>query len=245
MPTPPPVSAGIGPDEAPGVLRYATMEAARRGATLRLVHAYTVPPATVGAMYGYDFPASFREAGQQLLDRSAAIVSHLEPDVRVEQVLVRGTPARTMEDESRLAQLVVVGGDTDKPLLMRLYEGRTASHLARNAHCPAVIVPADWSATPVGGDVLVLVDHHQPPDEATIDFAAAHARRLRCEVIVVDIGPRARQVVHDAAATDESGLVVVGRDSHPGRSHLAHLLDAPTSCPIAVVPPSAPSVRRT
>lgn len=245
--SPRPVVVGVGVDDASAALvDYAAEEAARRGTYLRLVHAYAVPPSTIGGLYGYDFPVTFRQAGEDLLAAAASWARASHPDVTVRRVLERGTAPSLLEKESWTAQLLVVGQDLDKALMMRMFEGRAANYLARHSHCPLVVVPTRWQGRERPEDVVAVLDRRRP-DRSADDFAvaAAHARGCAVRRVHVDLSPGRGHAEAAAEAVrsvrDDATLIVVaqtGRDADAGTTQLvAHTLVSESTCPVAVVPP--------
>lgn len=246
-----PVAMGVGfDDNQDAVLDYAADEAARCGTYLRLVHAYSVPPNTIGGLYGYDIPGTYRSQGEDLLARASDRVASTNPQLPVRTVLVRGAAAGLLEKESRTAQVLVVGQDLDKPLLLRMYEGRSANHLARHSHCPVVVVPSAWQEPTGETCVIALLDRDQP-DRSALDFAVAKARQRSCQVTIVhadlhfghDANRQAADTILDAGA--DASLVVIGQ-TPPHRAgvvgnSLGHVMVSHATCPVAVVPAAQPS----
>lgn len=239
-----PVVVGIGADDDHrGVVDVAADEAVRLRTYLRLVHAYSVPPSTIGGLYGYDFPASFEQAGEALLDRAAAGALASHPGLDVRRVLERGTAPALLEEQSRSAQLVVVGQDLEKPLLARMHEGRAATHLARHSHCPVLVVPSTWTRERPPGDVVAVLDTEHP-DHAAHDYAAGVARdrglRLRIESIDLRAGHDSARTVVEAvrAARDEAELIVIGQGPAAGwsglRGSLGHTVVPEATCPVVI-----------
>ena len=152
-----PVAVGV-TDHELSILEYAAAEADRVGSALKLVHAYTVPPSSFGPMYGYDIPAAFRLDGQDILRQAKSYLRTGGAESHVKCVLTRGMPPSVLELESKTARLMVVGQDPIKPWYFRLYEGRSAHHLADYSHCPVVIVPRDWHDTEGRNQIVAFVD---------------------------------------------------------------------------------------
>lgn len=152
-----PVAVGV-TDHETAILEYAAVEAGRADCRLRLVHAYAVPPSAMGTSYGYDIPAEFRRDGEQVLREAEALVADTIDKKHVNCVLSQGVPPTVLERESRSARLMVIGQDPPKPWYFRLYEGRSAHHLAEYSHCPVVIVPRTWVEVPRRDQVVAFVD---------------------------------------------------------------------------------------
>ncbi len=138
-------------DGAKAALRFALEEARLHGATLRAVHAWQ--PAYLGAP-GIDGPFSYagdelealRRAAETALDTALQEVAADTGGVTVERRLVEGAPAAVLVEESRDADLLVVGsrglGGFAKLLL-----GSVSQQCAHHAECPVVIVRAKPETT--------------------------------------------------------------------------------------------------
>jgi nucleotide-binding universal stress UspA family protein len=137
----------VGVDQSEGAkaaLRFALEEAKLRQAKLRAVHAWqygTIGAAGVESLYpvvGADL-SEVRDAAEQAL---AATVCESLPEtdsVEVEQRLVEGRPAGVLVNESRDADLLVVGsrGHGGFTGLLLCSVSQQVSH---HAECPVVIV---------------------------------------------------------------------------------------------------------
>lgn len=180
-----PVAVGV-TDHEVAVLEYAAAEADRAGCQLRLVHAYSVPPTAMDVAYGYDIPAAFRLEGEQLLREAKSYVGTGMDRRHIKCVLSQGIAPDVLQRESKTARVMVVGQDPPKPWYFRLYEGRSAHHLAEYSHCPVVIVPRNWAETPELNQVVVFVDG---PDTARpiLEFALMAASDRGASLKVVHI----------------------------------------------------------
>jgi nucleotide-binding universal stress UspA family protein len=133
-------------DGAKAALQFALEEAKLRGARLRAVHAWQY--ASIGApaievsgqpLFGVEFADLQRgiEASFEAMLRAAIP----DPgDVDVEHRVVEGTAAAALVEESRGADLLVVGSrglGGFRGLLL----GSVGQQLAHHAACPVVIVP--------------------------------------------------------------------------------------------------------
>ena len=151
-----PVVAGVdGSDSALQAVRWAAREAARRHAPLRLVHVchfapvrhprkVTPPP---------DCQAAILEEGRHWLAEAAEAATRVVPDLSVVTDLREGHAADTLIDESRSAQLVVVGS-RGLGGFTALLTGSVAVALSAHGHCPVVVVRAS------GVDDVPLVAVH-------------------------------------------------------------------------------------
>ncbi|MFF5228586.1 universal stress protein [Dactylosporangium sp. NPDC000521] len=118
-----PVVAGVdGSMASLGAVRWAADEAARHGRTLRIVHALT-----------WEGHAD----GQGIVLDAAADARAWQPGISVETVTVGGRPGRVLQEQSRYASLVAIGGRTHDGGLM---DSSVGASLAAYAHCPVLVV---------------------------------------------------------------------------------------------------------
>lgn len=139
----------VGVDHSEGAkaaLRFALAEAKLRRASLRAVHAWQ--PGYVAASF---IPGSYPELGGELDDLRGAAEAALEATlhevvpatgaVEIERRVVEGAAAAVLVDESRDAEMLVVGsrglGGFSGLLL-----GSVSQQCAHHAACPVVIVRA-------------------------------------------------------------------------------------------------------
>ena len=94
-----------GSEEAEGAFRFAAVEAALRGAKLRVVCAWHVPSGALSAGWtpSVDMTSGFEAGARDVLAQAVAEAASLEPDVVCEERLVEGE-ARTCCCGSRKAQ---------------------------------------------------------------------------------------------------------------------------------------------
>ena len=137
----------VGVDESEGAkaaLMFAHEEARLRGATLRAVHAWQYGYIGYGGFEGAapiagEDISELRDADAAALD---AIVSEALPspgDVKVEQRVVEGPAGAVLIDESRGADLLVVGSRGHGGFA-QLLVGSVSQQCAQHAACPVVIV---------------------------------------------------------------------------------------------------------
>ena len=131
-----------GSENAIQALHFAIEEARIRGARLRAVTAWHVPPAVYGAGWA---PAStdldeFRKLAEASLRESVAEAGATEAGIEVTPVVREGHPVDVLIAESEGADLLVVGtrglGGFKKLVL-----GSVSGQVAHHAPCPVVIVP--------------------------------------------------------------------------------------------------------
>jgi nucleotide-binding universal stress UspA family protein len=142
----------VGVDHSPGAkaaLAFAAEEARLRGATLRAVHAW---------QYGYvgytGLEGAVPVAGGDINELHAAAQTALDAsvretlpasDVEIDQRVVQGAPAAVLVNESRDADLLVVGSRGHGGFAQLLL-GSVSQQCAHHAECPVVIVHAKRKA---------------------------------------------------------------------------------------------------
>ena len=131
-------------DGAKAALRFAFEEARLRHATLRVVHAYQFGYIGATGLEGA-LPAlggeleDFRQAAAAALDETLREVGAETDGVAIERRVDQGTAAGVLVEESRGADLLVVGsrGHGGFPGLLL---GAVSQQCAQHAFCPVVIV---------------------------------------------------------------------------------------------------------
>jgi len=131
--------------DANAALVFAEDEARLRGATLRVVHAW---------QYGYigytGFEGGMPAIGGDIKKMQAAAEAALQAnvsqatgksDVKIEQRVVQGAPAAVLVEESRDADLLVVGSRGHGGFTQLLL-GSVSQQCAHFSECPVVIVRA-------------------------------------------------------------------------------------------------------
>jgi nucleotide-binding universal stress UspA family protein len=137
----------VGVDHSPGAkaaLRFALEEARLRQATLRVVHAWQF--GYIGAT-GFEgaLPAvggeleDFRRGAEAALDETLRDVGADTDGVAIERRVDQGTAAAVLVEESRGADLLVVGSRGHGGFAQLLL-GSVSQQCAHHAFCPVVIV---------------------------------------------------------------------------------------------------------
>jgi nucleotide-binding universal stress UspA family protein len=146
-----------GSPESKNALRWAVEEARLRGASVRAIHVYDEPvlrweayAAPEGAMLTSEQVAeleeSLRSRAAESQGRAEALVEHAVAelddieDVHVDVVALRGRPASTLIEESKDADLLVVGSRGHGGF-KELVLGSVSHQCAQHAVCPVVILP--------------------------------------------------------------------------------------------------------
>jgi nucleotide-binding universal stress UspA family protein len=127
-------------------LEWALKEAALQHAQLTVLTVHSVPasPWTGNPVVGErdaDDQEMMLKAAEELTHKAASKLGEARPD----SVMIRaisGYPARELVDESRDADLVVVGS-RGAGGFAKLMMGSISSQVVEHAHCPVVVVPSD------------------------------------------------------------------------------------------------------
>jgi nucleotide-binding universal stress UspA family protein len=174
-----PVVVGVdGSDSALGAVRWAAVEAGRRGAPLRLVTAF---PWTRDAVVGHPglgdrYRDELMARAERNVAAARAVAEQAAPTLRTSTATVVGFPIGVLGTEAREAQLLVLG-TRGLGGLTGLLVGSVAVGLAAQAACPVVVVRGEDRGPDSTQPVVVGVDG-SPNSEAALAFAfdAAAAR---------------------------------------------------------------------
>jgi nucleotide-binding universal stress UspA family protein len=146
-----------GSPESKNALRWAGEEARLRGASVRAIHVYDDPilrweayGPPEGAMFTSEQFAELEEGlrsraaevqgqAEALVERAVAELGAID-DVKVDTVALRGRPASTLIEESKDADLLVVGSRGHGGF-KELVLGSVSHQCAQHAVCPIVILP--------------------------------------------------------------------------------------------------------
>ena len=182
----PVIVVGIdGSDGAATAARWAADEAARRHATVRLVHAYELPPNAGYPDYRTptnDLHAEVRQQSEQLLDRVAAELTARHPDLTVETRIVYERPVVALSRTSEDAQLTVVGTD-EATRISGVLLGSVALGAASSNPAPVAVIHAGQPDRTTG-PVVVGVDG-SPVSDAAVEFAFEEAAIRDTDLIAV------------------------------------------------------------
>ena len=137
----------VGVDHSAGsksALRFALEEARLRSATLRVVHAWQFEYAGATGFQGL-FPGpvvefeDLRQGAEAALEETLKEVAVDADGVTIERRVEQGPPAAVLVDESRTADLLVVGSRGHGGFAQLLL-GSVSQQCALHAFCPVVIV---------------------------------------------------------------------------------------------------------
>lgn len=214
----------VGVDGSPPSLvaaEHAARAAVQRSRPLHLVHGYLHPSGYGIPINPYEFgvPAPNDEA-QSMLERAAAELADRWPGLTIQVRQVAGGPGATLIEESRRAELVVVGSRGHGGFAGLLL-GAVGSQVTAHAHSPVLVVRPTDRPIEVGGPVLVAVDGSESA-EVAVGQSADEATRQQAELVLVH--------VHTPGATDATEVldtaVASVRGSHPGLTVTARQLRA-------------------
>jgi nucleotide-binding universal stress UspA family protein len=135
-----PVVVGVdGSPTSRAALHFAFQAAALRNTSLTAVHAWSdLPVTTVWELTTDSHLIQQQESAA--LSQWVAEAQALHPGVRVEQVVVRDSPADVLLGHARRAQLVVVGS-RGRGGFRGLLLGSTGQALIHHATCPVAVIP--------------------------------------------------------------------------------------------------------
>jgi len=209
-PDKPPVVVGVnGTAAGLAAVRLGAREAVARGRPLRVLHAFSWPgPAYDGRDY-----ASARHEASAIVEEAVATAKRSTPRVRARGEVIDGAPVRVLLQQSRTADLLILGDD-DLASVPRLPVESVLMQLVSRARCPVVVARG---LRPPAGPLLVAVDGSEAAHHALL-HAAGEARRrgLLLEVahVVAEPGAAAeaegRRLLESAVA-EVPGLAATAR----------------------------------
>jgi nucleotide-binding universal stress UspA family protein len=177
----------VGYDGSPAsltALHWATAEAVRLHARLRVVEVFELvialrpTPGTVVPL------AAVRTARERGLAALADGLRAQQPDLDVETVLIEGTPAETLIEESAQARMVILGS-RGLGGWSGLLVGSVAVQVSAHAQCPVLMVPPDTRPRALEQPTVVVGVDGSKLSAKAIDFAFDQAEALGARVIAV------------------------------------------------------------
>jgi nucleotide-binding universal stress UspA family protein len=136
------VVVGIdGSEHGEVALQFAAEEAALRGARLRIVCAWDLPPnapMSVGLVPG--LIQSFGDEAGTIVQAAVDRVGELQPAVSCEPRVIEGHPGSVLLEEARGAILLVVGS-RGRGELAGMLLGSVSHQVLHHAPCPVTVVP--------------------------------------------------------------------------------------------------------
>ncbi|MDG4809289.1 universal stress protein [Micromonospora sp. WMMD1120] len=218
----------VGVDGSPSSLvaaEHAARAAHLRSRPLLLVHGYLHPFGYGVPLNPYDLgvPAPSAEA-QKMLERTAAELTDRWPDLTVDVRQVTGGPGATLIEESRRAELVVVGS-RGLGGFTGLLLGSVGAQVAAHARCPVLVVRPDEQPIPVDAPVLVGVDGSESAALA-VGYGADEAALRDVPLVLTHVGPPEQdrsvpEEIEEAQAAYRADAVRLLADAS-GRARAAH-----------------------
>jgi nucleotide-binding universal stress UspA family protein len=213
-----------GSECALAAVRWATREAARRGAPLRILHAapYLGRQREAGAE-----PPELPRA-RQITATAYTVARHTDHDVRVSTEVVPANPTTALLRGAAAGQLVVLGS-TATGAADELVLAPVGLRVAARSPQPVVVVPRERGGTPAGRPVVAVLGIGDPDDDAAVaEFAAAAARRSGAGLMLLQGRARRSGGADEAAWAERLPDVPVELRELPA-SGARHILA--TACP--------------
>lgn len=190
VPSPKPVVVGVdGSASALEAARWAAAEAVRRGTRLEViccdVLAAAYPPDPAAVPMPQTYIDALEQQARVRLDRARDEARAAAPELEVGAWMRAGTAAPVLIEESRRAQLVVVGS-RGLGGFSGLLVGSVAVALCAHGHCPVAVVREPSADVGPDAPVVVGVDSAAAADhELTLSAAFVAAMRRRCPLVAV------------------------------------------------------------
>jgi len=188
-------------------VRLGAREAVARGRELRVLHAFSWPGTTQNGPPPDEYASARREASRVVAE-AVDTARRSTPRVRVSGLIVDGLPSRVLVQQSRTAEMIILGDD-DMATLPAVPIDSVLLQTVSRAWCPVVV---SRGLQPPIGPVLAAVDG-SPASLLALQLAAAEARRRGVTVEVVHVveaaGAAAEAAGHeilDAAVAAIPGL---------------------------------------
>ena len=178
-----PIVVGVdGSEQSDRAVRYAVIEARRRGCGITLVHAIheTAPMAAMLPLYSIE---AFTEVGRRLVEDAEKLAQDLDPDVDVGTSVKAGSRVGVLVDAGEKASMIVLG-HRSRSFTGRVLASSTTTGTAARAHCPVISVPDAWTMGEERGRIVVGVDESDASHDA-LDLAFREARLRDARLIVL------------------------------------------------------------
>ena len=211
-----PAPVVVGYDGSPasqGALQWATTEADRLQAPLRIVEVFEVVVYTRPSPGKVVPLAGLRTARERGLNALADGIRLQHPDLTVQTLLIEGGPAEALVDETEHARLLVLGsrglgGWTG------LMVGSVAAQVTTHAHSPVVVIPPDLRARAREVPTVVVGVDGSKASAKAIEFAFDQAEGLQAQVVAVHAWSspfRTHEDGHSMLQFDEDDVQESGR----------------------------------
>lgn len=135
----------VGVDGSPAsknALEFGVEEAAVRGARLRVVCAWHLPPELFAGGWAPagDMLDSFRQGAEANVREAVEVATRLQPSLECEGVAIEGQPAEVLLQEATEASLVVVG-NRGRGGFSSLLLGSVSHQVVHHSRCPVIVIP--------------------------------------------------------------------------------------------------------
>lgn len=206
----------VGVDGSPAsrvAVDWAARDAALRGVPLRLVHALNPP--IVMVFPEVPMPPGYAEwqqgEGQGVLEAATATAREAAPDVEVSAEMVSGPPIPTLVEQSRNAEMLVVGCRGRGALARRLL-GSVSTALVHHAFGPVVVIRDEDPSVPhpAMAPVVVGVDG-SPASVGALEIAFEEASLRGVDLLAVHAW--SDSAVFEFPGTDWSTLQQMGEET--------------------------------
>ncbi|QOC92540.1 universal stress protein [Micromonospora craniellae] len=217
----------VGVDGSPPSLvaaEHAAQAAVWRSRPLHLVHGYLHPLGYGVPINPYEvgLPAP-TEDGRKMLEQTSAELVDRWPGLTVEVRQVAGGPGATLVEESRRAELVVVGS-RGLGGFAGLLLGSVGTQVAAHGHCPVLVVRPPDRPLPTEGPVLIGVDGSESA-ELAVGYGAEEAFRRGGTLVLAHVADE-RHADDGEAAALLATAAASARGSHPGLTVEERLITA-------------------
>ena len=156
------------------------------GLSIRLLHVYTPMGVSVDDMAYVDHTEIRGEFEARLIEAKEAALDRIrdEENISVETELDYGFPARKILEWSKSEQcsIIVIGSKGDIGALEKLF-GTVSSDVAINAHCPVIIVPANYNIQPIHH--ILYSAKYEDLDKKLIVFAGKFVKAFESILTIV------------------------------------------------------------
>jgi nucleotide-binding universal stress UspA family protein len=187
-----------GSDGSKTAVRWAAREAERRGALLRIVHAFDWEWHSARYSIGGEYLNEARQHADAVVANATDEARAVAPAIRIQADALIGNAAPQLLEIAADADLLVVG-NRGRGGFASLLLGSVSQRLALHAPCPVVVVRGDSDA----GVVAVGVDD-SPAAEHALEAAFTAATERGCAVVVIHtyLPPTPLWLASDVSAVD-------------------------------------------
>lgn len=191
-------------------LHWAVRYASREGRALTVVHACGFPGAIADLEDLVASERGLRSVGRALASEAEDVARLAAPDVAVSSVVVMGSPGTVLVEASETAAVVIMGA-RGRGAITSVLLGSVSAQVAREAHCPVVVVREypDTSVDTADAPVVVGVDGTNA-STAAVEFAFHQASMHRVPLTVLhatwDLRERAASVLDVTSYQDRINL---------------------------------------